>query len=73
MSRPKIVDLKKHTLNLREGDFDKMAELFPRLGASVAVRQLISKFIDKHHRLALVGDLPDLSLPEPSSEPSTDE
>ena len=43
----KNVDLKKHTLNLREGDFDEMALLFPKLGGSVAIRTLISNFVDK--------------------------
>ena len=43
----KNVDLKKHTLNLREGDFDQMALLFPKLGGSVAIRTLISNFVDK--------------------------
>ena len=44
----KAIDLQKHTLNLRQGDFEKMAHLFPDVGPSVAVT-LISKFVDKHY------------------------
>ena len=43
----KNVDLKKHTLNLREGDFDEMALIFPKLGGSVAIRTLVSNFVDQ--------------------------
>ena len=43
----KNVDLKKHTLNLREGDFDRMAMLFPKLGGSVSIRTLVSNYVDK--------------------------
>jgi len=48
MARPKRNDLQKVTLNVREGDMEKMAQLFPDLGAGPAVRQLISAFVDKH-------------------------
>lgn len=48
MARPKRNDLQKVTLNIREGDMEKMAQLFPDLGAGPAVRQLISAFVDKH-------------------------
>ncbi len=47
MGISKNVDLKKHTLNLREGDFDRMALLFPKLGGSVAIRTLVSNYVDK--------------------------
>lgn len=33
--------LKKHTLFLYEGDFDKLASFYPDLGASVAVRRIV--------------------------------
>lgn len=48
MARPRRNDLQKVTLNLREGDMDKLAELFPDLGSGPAARQLISAFVDKH-------------------------
>lgn len=37
--------LKKHTLFLYAGDFDKLATFYPELGASVAVRRIIRKQI----------------------------
>jgi len=37
--------LQKHTLNLYKGDFERMSELYPRCGASVAIREIIHKFI----------------------------
>jgi len=39
----------KHTLNLRPGDYEKMGELFPELRAGPAIRELVSKFVDKHY------------------------
>jgi len=45
----KKVDLIKKTLNLRRGDFEKMGHLFPDLGPSAAVRELLAKFVDKHY------------------------
>jgi hypothetical protein len=44
----KTEELRKKTLNFREGDFEKMGQLFPDLGASAAIRRLISRFVDKH-------------------------
>jgi len=46
MARRKSEALKKHTLNLREGDMEALAELFPRFNPSVMVRKIVSKFID---------------------------
>jgi hypothetical protein len=48
MAREKTLSMQKHTLNLREGDYEKMAELFPDLGGGPAIRQLVSKFVDRH-------------------------
>ena len=48
MPRPKG-DIEKKTLNLRTGDFKKMGELFPSYGPSQAIRELISRFVDKHY------------------------
>lgn len=42
-------DLKKKTLNLREGDWEKMEEMFPDIGPSKAVRLLLSRFVDKNY------------------------
>ena len=47
MARKKVEELKKHTLNLREGDMEALAELFPRFNPSVMVRKIVSRFIDQ--------------------------
>lgn len=47
MAKAKVESLKKHTLNLREGDMEALALLFPRYQPSVMVRRIVSKFIDK--------------------------
>ena len=47
MARKKVEELKKHTLNLRDGDMEALAELFPRFNPSVMVRKIVSKFIDQ--------------------------
>lgn len=39
--------LKKHTLFLYEGDFDRLATFYPELGASVAVRRIIRAQLNK--------------------------
>lgn len=45
MTRKKV-DLKKHTFNLREGDFDRIQEAYPREHASVIIRLIISAYVD---------------------------
>lgn len=47
MARVKSEELKKHTLNLRDGDMEALAELFPRFHPSVMVRRIVSKFVDR--------------------------
>tara|TARA_R110000868_G_scaffold274194_1_gene533415 strand:+ start:1038 stop:1226 length:189 start_codon:yes stop_codon:yes gene_type:complete len=49
MSKDKDLDMQKHTLNLRRGDYALMHDLFPDLGGGPAIRQLIASFIDKHY------------------------
>jgi predicted component of type VI protein secretion system len=59
MARLKAEELKKHTLNLREGDMEALAELFPKFHPSVMVRRIVSKFVDQ------VSNIPeqDIDLP----------
>lgn len=40
-------DLRKHTLNLYEGDLDKLAALHPDLDKSVVVRELVRSHIER--------------------------
>lgn len=46
MARPKNHDLEKKTLNLRKGDFEKLAALHPHPGPSVMLRKIISAYVD---------------------------
>ena len=60
-------DLQKHTLNLRPGDFAKMGEIFPEMGASESIRTLVSRFVDKHYQQPTsieVSNIPLTNLPE---------
>lgn len=40
-------ELQKHTLNLFKGDFDRVGEYYPDLGASVVVRAIVRKWLEK--------------------------
>jgi hypothetical protein len=42
------VDLKKHTLNLREGDYARINDVFAKDGisASFVIRRIISRYVD---------------------------
>lgn len=51
-------ELKKHTLHLYAGDFDKLASFYPDLGPSVAVRRIIRKHLKQLE--AQVTSLPTL-------------
>jgi len=63
MGRPKTEELKKHTLNLRDGDMETLAELFPRFHPSVMVRRIVSKFVDKsRHVPEQAIETPDINL-----------
>lgn len=45
---PKIAeDLHKHTLFLRKGDWEKLAEIYPEVATSIVVRRLISSVVDR--------------------------
>ena len=57
MARRKNDDLQKVTLNLRRGDMSKMAEMFPDIGSSVAIRTLVSTYLDKYYRTSSPKDI----------------
>ena len=50
--KKKTPKFEKHTMNFRIGDFDKMEELFPAKGPSVAIRETIASFIDSVYEAA---------------------
>lgn len=43
----KIDGIQKHTLNLYEGDYARIQEMFPDIGAATIIRKLVRKFIDQ--------------------------
>ncbi len=40
----------KKTLNLNEGDWEKMSEMFPKEGPSIAIRNLVTLFCTMHYK-----------------------
>ncbi len=40
-------DLQKHTLHLNAGDYAKLQELHPEVGAAQIIRQLVRSYIKK--------------------------
>ena len=47
MAKKAEEDLTKHTLNLFPGDYAKLQELYPDLGAGPVIRRLVRDFINK--------------------------
>lgn len=47
MRRKEVEPIKKHLIGLFEGDFVKVQELHPRLGASKAIRYLVRAHIKR--------------------------
>lgn len=43
--RKSDIPFEKRTLNLGRGDFERMGQLFPRMGAAVAIRTLLRNYI----------------------------
>jgi len=43
----KNLDLQKVPLTLRAGDYARLGDLFPDLGAGPAIRQLVAQFVDR--------------------------
>lgn len=62
MKRKAEKPLSKHTLNLFEGQAEKLQELHPRLGAAYVIRKLIDKHIAEAEKLAAEA------VPEPQVE-----
>lgn len=40
-------ELSKHTLNLFPGDYDKLREFYPDIGAATIIRRIVRAFIDQ--------------------------
>ena len=39
--------LQKHTLNLFEGDYEKLRVLYPDIGAGAIIRRIVRRFIEQ--------------------------
>ena len=39
--------LSKHTLNLYKGDYNKLRQLYPDIGAGAVIRRIIRNYIDR--------------------------
>lgn len=40
-------ELTKHTLHLFTGDYDKIRELFPDIGAAVIIRRIVRQYVER--------------------------
>jgi hypothetical protein len=40
-------ELQKHTLNLFPGDYEKLQDLYPDLGAAVIIRRIVKAYIEQ--------------------------
>lgn len=59
-------NIKKHTLNLRSGDWDFLEQVYAHQGiaTSVVVRTIISDFVDRKRQELDLPELPkDLNIP----------
>jgi hypothetical protein len=43
-------DTTKHTLHLRTGDYQRLRDMFPEVGAAFVIRRLVSQFLDSDKR-----------------------
>lgn len=46
--------LQKHTLLLYEGDYKRLQDMFPDIGASIVIRKIIREYLNKVQPLAKV-------------------
>lgn len=47
MAKKAEFDLTKHTLHLFEGDYAKIQDLFPDVGAAVVIRRLVRQYVER--------------------------
>lgn len=44
---PKDEELQKHTLNLFPGDYDRLRDMYPDVGAGPVIRMIVRRFIEQ--------------------------
>lgn len=47
MSKDDEDGLSKHTLNLYPGDYEKLRELYPDVGAAAVIRRIVRRYIEQ--------------------------
>ena len=62
MPRKKQPDMTKHTLWFFAGDFAKLSEFYPEIGASHVVRVLVRKHIEKIESQVKTPDLSEVEI-----------
>ncbi len=45
--RPDDEQLSKHTLNLFEGDYEKLRSFYPDVGAGAVIRRIVRRYIEQ--------------------------
>ena len=71
MPRQATETLTKHTLLLREGDYDQLRQRFAKIGAGPVIRRLVSDAVDKLNKPLTKRELNGLHLDEelPNDKP----
>lgn len=63
MKRKSDHPLQKVTLNLYAGDFERICELYPRLGGSAAIREIVrNKIIEIESKAENIAPKPNLEI-----------
>ena len=72
MPKPSLVPLEKVTLNLFDGDFARLGELYPSIGPSLALRKILRAHIAKIELAANMKPLDHKFEVKPHSGPAFD-
>lgn len=66
-TRKSVTRITKHTLNLFEGDYQRLQELYPKLGAGRAIREVVRSYLrrleSEEEPLVLVDHV-DVEIPQ---------
>lgn len=49
--------MQKHTLNLYEGQYERLQKLFPEVGAAAVIRRLIKRYLEDNEPRADMANL----------------
>lgn len=63
MPKKESEPLEKETINLFRGDFEKLQQLYPEIGAGKAIRIIVREHLTKIESQIPKADLPKVSLP----------